>query len=146
MTDGVSIRAATWDDGEMLWRWRNGEDVRRASFNSEEIPLENHLDWFREALADPNREILIGEYRGSPIGMVRFDYKEDVAFVNILLDEAHRGAGFGKIILNEAISNAKGKWKRLHALVKPENAASLALFQSLGFRAVDRREAIILER
>ena len=146
MTDEVIIRAATWDDGEMLWRWRNAEDVRRASLNSDEIPLESHLDWYRAALADPNREILIAEYRETPIGMVRLDRDGDVAFVNILIDGTRRGAGLGKLVLMEAISKADTNWKCLRALVKSENVASLTLFQSLGFQVVDQGETVVLER
>ena len=146
MIDDITIRPATPGDGETLWRWRNAPDVRRASLDSTDIPLPDHLEWYRRALRNPDREILIAEHAGQPMGMVRFDRADDTATVSILLDAAYRGKGLSGPVLSAAISASRSGGVRLRALVKHDNAASRALFLSLGFHVVSDGDTIVLER
>lgn len=146
MTEGLTLRPARADDGEMLWHWRNDAEVRRASLSTEEIPLPDHLAWFTRALADPDREILIALHEGQPIGMVRFDQDGDTATINILLADSHRGRGLAKPMLAAAIEGSRRGRSRLRALVRRDNAASLRLFLSLGFEVTSSGETIFLER
>lgn len=145
MTDSLTIRPARLDDGEMLWHWRNDPAVRNASLSSEAIALDRHLDWYRQSLANPNREILFAEIKGEPAGMVRFDRDGDLATVSILLEASHRGLGLSRPILSAAVGASRLGCRRFRALVKSENAASLALFRAIGFAVVKTGDPIILE-
>ena len=49
---GAWLREATIGDARMLLDWRNDESTRSASLNSEEIPWEGHLAWFKRVLAN----------------------------------------------------------------------------------------------
>lgn len=146
MTDGLTIRPARPDDGERLWHWRNDPAVRRASLNQNEIPLEEHLGWYRRALSDPNREILVAEVDGQPMGMVRFDRDGNTATVSILLAAGFRGKRMAGPVLAAAIRVAKAGQSILRALVRQDNPASRALFLSQGFRVVSEGEVTVLER
>lgn len=66
-----------------------------------------------------------------------------VAEVSIYVAAAARGQGVGKTLLRALIEAAEdgGLWT-LQAGIFPENAASLALHQSCGFRVVGRRERV----
>ncbi|HEX3745287.1 MAG TPA: GNAT family N-acetyltransferase [Bryobacteraceae bacterium] len=66
-----------------------------------------------------------------------------VAEVSIYIAAAHRGQGLGRRLLAALIdrSEAHGIWT-LQAGIFPENAASLALHERLGFRQVGVRERI----
>jgi len=66
-----------------------------------------------------------------------------VAEVSIYIAESARGQGVGRQLMTRLIaeSEAAGIWT-LQAGIFPENAASLALHQSAGFRVVGRRERI----
>ena len=66
-----------------------------------------------------------------------------VASLSIYIAEAVRGQGVGKALLRALIeaSEQRGIWT-LEAGIFPENAASLALHTSCGFREVGRRERI----
>lgn len=66
-----------------------------------------------------------------------------VASLSIYVAEAARGQGVGKALLRALIeaSEEKGIWT-LEAGIFPENAASIALHKSCGFREVGRRERI----
>ncbi len=66
-----------------------------------------------------------------------------VASLSVYVAEAARGQGAGKALLqalNDA-SEQQGVWT-LEAGIFPENAASIALHKSCGFREVGRRERI----
>lgn len=146
MTEGLTIRPGARDDGEMLWRWRNEPDVRRASLTADEIPLEQHLDWYCRALKSPEREIYFAELHGKPFGMVRFDDEGGSAAVSILLAAQYRGRGLSGPVLSAAMRASTLGRGNLRARVKRDNRASLRLFQSLGFSIVDDAEPIVLER
>jgi L-amino acid N-acyltransferase YncA len=66
-----------------------------------------------------------------------------VASLSIYIAETARGQGVGKALLRALIevSERRGIWT-LEAGIFPENAASIALHKSCGFRVVGRRERI----
>jgi L-amino acid N-acyltransferase YncA len=66
-----------------------------------------------------------------------------VAEVSVYVGEEFRGAGLGRALLTALVreSEARGVWT-LQASIFSENAASLALHRSCGFREVGRRERI----
>jgi L-amino acid N-acyltransferase YncA len=66
-----------------------------------------------------------------------------VASLSIYVAETARGQGVGKALLQALIeaSEQQGIWT-LEAGIFPENAASIALHKSCGFREVGRRERI----
>jgi len=142
----IHIRSARTEDARMLWTWRNDPEVRAASLSTEAIPFENHQSWFTAVMADPSREILIAEQDSTPIGMVRFDADGEVADINILLDPKARGLGLAKRVLAEAIATTSLISSRLRATVKVENAASLGLFRSLGFKGTKVGDVFVFER
>lgn len=66
-----------------------------------------------------------------------------VAEVSLYVSGTRRGRGCGKALLLDLIANSEagGLWT-LQAGIFPENAASLALHRSCGFRIVGRRERL----
>jgi phosphinothricin acetyltransferase len=66
-----------------------------------------------------------------------------LAEVSIYVAEAHRGRGLGRRLLAALVaeSEAHGMWT-LQAAIFPENRASIALHERLGFRQVGVRERI----
>ena len=66
-----------------------------------------------------------------------------VAENSVYVNPAHRGQGIGRLVLTELIEHAEaaGFWT-IQTGIFPDNAASLALHQTCGFRVVGRRERI----
>jgi phosphinothricin acetyltransferase len=66
-----------------------------------------------------------------------------VAEVSIYLDGSVQGKGLGKMLLKKLIldSEENGFWT-LQAGIFPENEASIAIHEKLGFRVVGRRERL----
>lgn len=56
----------------MVLQWRNHADVRAMSLTTDEIPLDDHLRWWSQLLADPSRRALIYVVGGHPAGVVIF--------------------------------------------------------------------------
>jgi len=135
------LRPADPGDAELLWKWANDEDVRRWSFSQDAIPWETHVEWFSRRLSSDENRIYIGfDGEDAPVGQVRFDAREGRTDIGITVDNKRRGAGFGGLLLAQALRRASvdGWAKEFHAAVKADNAGSRSLFERTGFRAVER--------
>ena len=136
----VRVRPATQDDAERVWRWRNDDAARQASFSDAMIPLADHLTWFTRALDDDSRLLLVGESDHGEVGYVRFDFSETACTttVSIAVDPAHRGRGYASVLLRGGVALARQRWPAGEpvAFVKPDNRASRQAFESAGFVVV----------
>lgn len=140
MTDlpahALTIRPAGADDALEILDWRNDPLTRAMSRQAASIAPDRHLEWYAAALVDPRRYFLIGEAGGARIGMVRFDRCTAAEWeVSIMLAPAARGRRLAVPLLEGAIGAlvAARPATRILAEVRPENAASLALFARAGF-------------
>lgn len=82
---GIEIRTAKLEDSEQLFVWRNHPTIRVVSRNTGVIKWENHSRWFASVLSDPNRLLLIGQRNKTPVGVVRFDIRNNEAEISIYL-------------------------------------------------------------
>ncbi|MDD5431145.1 MAG: GNAT family N-acetyltransferase [Candidatus Pacebacteria bacterium] len=133
----VVLRKAVKEDEDFIFRLRNEEAVRNASFDSRPIDLAVHKKWFEDKLASAASVIYVAEADSVPAGMVRFDETdESSAGVNIAITENYRGKGYGKKIL--AISakkyfEDKPDIKNIYAYIKPDNRHSVEAFSRAGY-------------
>lgn len=119
-------------DSKLIWTWRNDPSTRQMSRTTEPIAWDQHAAWYARTEA----RIVMALVDGERVGMLRFDVIEPgVAEVSINLDPARRGQRLGEPIL--AAGCAWGfaaldlSWIR--AEVKAENAASIKIFERVGF-------------
>ena len=133
----LSLRPAEAKDGELLWGWRNEEDVRKWSFESGYVPYEEHKRWFLDRLNSTDSSIFIvldGE--GREIGQVRFDIVTDgAAEVGIAIAAQERGKGYGSAALQAGCQRMKqkGNIDLVIAHVKEGNQNSIDAFTEAGF-------------
>jgi RimJ/RimL family protein N-acetyltransferase len=99
------------------------------SRSTEPVEPAGHARWFQGALADPSCTLLIGERGGRKIGMVRLA-RGDETEVSINLNPAERGQGLARELLALALAAERGA---VLAVIKPENLASIRLFEGAGF-------------
>jgi UDP-2,4-diacetamido-2,4,6-trideoxy-beta-L-altropyranose hydrolase len=133
----LQLRLCRETDCQMLFSWANDPDVRRASFHSDVVAWEGHQRWFAQKLLDPQSVIYIGEdQEGKAVGVVRFSLAEDRAILSVSVAPESRGAGWGRelITLSTQTLTRSRSPRRVEAFVKPENHASIRLFESSGFR------------
>jgi len=133
----LQLRLCRETDCQVLFSWANGPDVRQASFHSAPVAWEDHERWLTRKLLDPRSVIYIGEnHEGKPVGVVRFRLEEDCAILSVSVAPEFRGAGWGRelIRLSTQTLTRSRFTRRVEAFVKPENRASIRLFDSSGFR------------
>lgn len=131
-----SLRPARPSDGRRLLAWRNHPRARRASFHQQVISPAAHGRWLRLVLADPARHLFVFERNGRPLGMVRFDGRDQqTAEVSVLLEARSQGRGLGRRLLRAAMQLAGSALglQTLVARVKNGNRPSLELFLGQGF-------------
>lgn len=141
----LSLRSVTDGDRELLWRWANDPQVRRASFSPEPIAWETHSTWFDRKIADPNAEIFIAEdEHGTPIGQIRFDLRSDGDWeVDVSVAQSVRGQGLASELIGRGVDllRKNDRAGKVHALVKPSNLASVKAFERSGFKQNGRENA-----
>lgn len=133
MQPALTVRAATFEDAERMFDWRNDPAVRAVSRNAEAFGMADHLAWLRKTLASGMRQLFIGEIGGQPVGVIRFDRLADARReVSLYLDPTYLGLGLGPALLRageKAVGGAGG----FAATVLPENPASSKLFAAAGY-------------
>ena len=134
----MTLRKATPEDASDLLAWRNDPVTRAMSRNSDPVEAAEHARWFQSALQDAACTLLIGEDDGRKIGMVRLSRGEETE-VSINLNPAVRGRGFSRELLTRALAQERGA---LLAVIKPENLASIRLFEGAGFVLEETREGL----
>lgn len=140
----ITVRPANADDADLLLRWANEPTTRAAGFHPDPIDPDTHRAWLARRLADPRGRLFIGVDDGEPIGVVRLDVDQDGRTeVGISVAEAARGGGAGRRLLTAGLEAATAttagprlRIRTFVARIRPDNAASLALFASGGFRDV----------
>ncbi len=137
----LNLRMAGENDSRLLFKWADDPVARAASFHSAAISWDDHVRWFAERLQDTQSVIYIGENAaGEPVGVVRFQIKDENAVLSINVAPEFRGQGWGR----DLIAFSTGSVVRTHAIrriqafVRPDNRASVRLFEAIGFRPAGR--------
>lgn len=141
----LRLRAADWEDRQVLFDWANDPDTRAQAFESGPIGWEGHLDWLRTRLSDPNcTRIFIAEGDGgAQVGQIRFDRSFDAAEIDYSVTPDERGSGLGVRLIESGCRRIHALWPdvpRVVALVKRENLASMKSFERAGFREVGAKD------
>ena len=127
---------------EKIWEWRNDPITRKMSVNGEKVSWKEHSYWYEKVLLDNCRKLYVGEERGNPFGVLRFDKNESEKYVyevSINISPALRGKGFGKQLMTHGIKKLLkeiSNCKLIRAEVKKDNQSSNNLFNSCGFTFV----------
>lgn len=135
----LTQRKASIEDSQLLFRWKNDPDVRRASFKQNTVRFNDHIEWLNAVFNNPNILIYIVEKKSLPVGMYRLELAKETATINISVDLKLRGQGIGKQIIGQMILTAKNVGiKKLIAEVKIDNIPSNKLFLTSGFIKVKK--------
>lgn len=125
------FRSIQKEDCLKILELANDDDVRRFSFNSDKIPLEDHKVWFDNILEDDSVKFYVLEYGDDLIGQLRLDFDEKYPVISISLNKKYRGLGLSKILLDKGLELVDEK---VIAYIKKENLRSISFFKSMGFK------------
>jgi UDP-2,4-diacetamido-2,4,6-trideoxy-beta-L-altropyranose hydrolase len=128
----VTLRLAEADDEDWLFDLQRKPQTRRFANTPRSPEPEEHRQWLQATLADPLHLLAIVEADGKHAGMLRLDRTAEAGRVNIATDPDYHRRGVGAAALTLAARLSPGR--PLEAQILAGNAASLALFQSLGYR------------
>ena len=126
-----TFRSVQKEDCLKIFEIANDDEVRKSSFNSEKIPLENHKKWFANILNDDSVKFYVLEYEDDLIGQLRLDFDEEYPVISISLNRKYRGLGLSKILLSKGLELIDGT---VIAYIKKENTRSISFFKSMGFK------------
>lgn len=132
--DNSLFRKVQREDCFKIFEIANDDEVRKYSFNSEKISLNDHISWFNNILKNSFVEFYVLEYKKDIIGQLRLDYDEDYPVISISLNKKYRGLGLSKILLSKGLELIDGK---VIAYIKKENTRSISFFKSMGFKKED---------
>ena len=129
----IHLRKVENKDMMLLYQWVNDPLVRKNSFNSGNISLEEHQKWFNEKFKNPNESIYILMVGEKSIGQVRLSKSNKQVIISYSIDSKYRGQGYGKLILKLVEDKINDENIKLIGRVKRDNIASQLIFQSLNY-------------
>lgn len=133
----LTLRKATIQDCDDLYRYRNDPLTREQSFNQQEILYEQHCQWFKKALEDTQRVFYIGQIdKNEKCGVVRFDLQgKFFGEINVIVSPENRGQGIGSQLISQScrLFFTETKRKLILSRIKKGNNASIKVFQKAGF-------------
>ncbi len=141
----MDARAVDSRDEFLLLQWRNDEQTREQSFNSDFVDAGTHRRWFAGLLDDPSRVALIGEADGVPVGVVRVDPQRSDGRISVTLAPEARGRGLAVPLIELGVEAwlARGGG-RIVAEIRETNEPSLRSFASAGFATTSSDGGVVL--
>jgi RimJ/RimL family protein N-acetyltransferase len=133
----LSFRKATQADMMLYLEWANDEEVRKQSYQTGRISLEDHAEWFLKKINDSNCLMLLFENEAKvPVGQVRFQKEnEKVYVIGISVAKEFRGKGLAGAILVMASDHFFEIFPEnsIYAYIKLTNTESVRSFVRAGF-------------
>jgi pseudaminic acid synthase len=131
------IRPARQSDIDAVYIISNDQVVRSQSLNTEPIPWEQHVEWFKQKLEDPNVLFLIAEIQeGAVFAQIRYEIAGVSALVNLSVHADYRGKGLASGLLEEGdrrLFEQHQTMDRVVAQILPDNIASAKAFLKAGY-------------
>lgn len=131
----AKLRPVQLDDIDQTFSWVNNPTIRKHAFQKDPVLWENHQSWFVQKFNSPECHYYILEGpNGASLGSIRIDQSNDVGTISYLLDPKYHGQGLGIALLTLVVPNLLATGiKTLIGEVLPQNSASVAIFEKLGY-------------
>ncbi|MCM8542610.1 MAG: GNAT family N-acetyltransferase [Lentisphaeraceae bacterium] len=142
----ISLREATLDDCSFVFELSNDSLVRSASFSSEKIIWSEHQLWFDGILTNDDIQLWIVQENFKNIGQLRFKkISIDCARISISIVAEMRGQGLASNIIHAGAEKMfkETKFKKIEALIKKTNTASIKSFEKAGFLMATEQDDLI---
>lgn len=130
------LRRAKLQDADLLFQWANEKTVRKNSFSTDEISLEEHMRWYEGILSASNIVQYIYMDDDGPAGQIRMNIHGQEAVVSYSICMEKRCMGYGKDMMGCLMEHVRREYpqlKKLTAKVKPENTASQKMLLDMGY-------------
>lgn len=121
----IELRLANKFDAELLFKWRNLNEIVSLSALQKTVTWNEHKSWFTHALVSTKLILIIIVKNKIPIGQVRFNkISNEECKISIYLIPTATGYGLGALLIRQACKQIHIKWpqmSRVKAEVRKEN-------------------------
>lgn len=142
-TASHALRPAEISDARLLFDWvNNPESLAQKELTGGPIPWDEHQSWLAQRLVDDNTLLFIVEDKETPSGQVRLQRRAGAFEIDIYIAPSARRRGLARTAITASLDALEGSrpGARVRARVKSDNAASIRLFESLGFEKAPRED------
>ena len=136
----LTLSPAKQKDEAAIYNWRNAPQTRRYSGDGQAITREQHHQWLKGVLDNPERRLWIASIASGPVGVLRFDRSPasvDIsAEISVYRVPGQQSTGWGKALISRGIQEVQMLWpdlQRIDARISSDNLESLKAFADCGF-------------
>jgi len=131
----VTLRPATFDDCDILLKWRNDPQTRKASHYMDVVSKEDHIKWLTESLKSSKRKVYIAQSGEIPVGTIRSDLIVETYELSWNVAPECRNRGIGKQMVRVLSSSIS---EPIRAEIKEWNKPSVSIAKSVGMKLISR--------
>ena len=136
----IIVRPASFDDVDLLFHWRNLPEIIKLSSSRRSVSWPEHSSWLSSSLESNFIKIFIAQVNGVPIGQVRLEFDNSIAWLSIYLLPAFCGMGYGTYLIKLITSQAQDYFPKItsvDAVIRQDNMRSISSFLRAGFFQMD---------
>jgi len=146
ITPELLFEKPTMEHCKLYHTWTNDPEVRKNSFNTTNIPYENHLKWFAKKIASESCIMYIVSHEGRYIGQARIEIEGEEGEISYSVAKESRHNGYGTKIISMLPSilllSKEDRIKRLVGKVKYENFASRRCFEHCSYAEINTQDYV----
>jgi len=131
----LSLRSISREDCCWLWKLANHPAIRKTAYKNDPIAWDEHQQWFNSKYNDPACTIYVAEKGREAVGHIRFDLGGISAVVDIAVDPAQHGRGYGTALIRKGTRRffEESYATHVYAYIKVDNHASIKAFEKAGY-------------
>jgi len=134
----ITLRKAVIEDSKMILEWRNEATTIPWMGSAKALSFDEHDNWFRKAVSDPDCMFFIIESNSKPVGVIRYNLdssNNNYARVSINITQKMHGKGIASIAHSKGIVLVKqfGFAPKIFARVLTDNIAAIKAMESAGY-------------
>ena len=136
MENKIELIKATINDSKLLYEWATDQEVRKASFNTDDFSYESHCEWLKNQLNRKDCDIFLCRINNNLVGQTRLYYENNQALINYSIANQYRGKGYATLMIKEVINYVFSNYPKINtfvAEVKDDNLPSIKVFKKLEF-------------
>jgi UDP-4-amino-4,6-dideoxy-N-acetyl-beta-L-altrosamine N-acetyltransferase len=133
-----SLRKVEEENIDLIFKWRNSDNIKNMMYSSHEITYEEHVRWFENLAFDESQLVQIFYHNNRPLGLVNFQNINSIngtCYWGIYIGEKDALQGSGSILgylSLEYIFNTFGI-RKVCAEILDFNSRSVKFHKKLGF-------------
>lgn len=138
----MKLRKVNFQDWKMLLDWRNDIETRTQSHSIEMITEEQHKDWLKNVISNPNRILFVADIDDTSVGTVRADFDSTTNSYELswTISPHARGQGIGKKIVKLLVEKLNS---RVRAEIKEDNIPSIKIAESANLKFYKKEKQVL---